>query len=130
MPKFKSRDQQKTTKIPLAKIDLKNAKSKKIFDDELQFLRSFKSIIIKICTKIDFDSRPILTAFEIMMNHFVPVNNEIHQFPSDIELKNVISKYSSNENCYINLDKFISMLQVGIYAKQKYANFFLFWRFS
>lgn len=98
--------------ISLSSIDPKDTKSKKIFDDEIQFIKSFEKTIIKICNKIKADSQAILSAFEIMMNHIIPINNEIHQFPRAGELKYVISDYTSNQTSYIDLAQFIEMLQV------------------
>lgn len=46
------------------------------------------------------------------MNHLVPQNNDIHQYPSSSELKNILSHYSSNETIYIDIARFVEFLQV------------------
>lgn len=98
--------------IPLSAIDTSDEESKRKFDNEMKFIHSFEKTIQKIYAKMKLDFKTVLTAFDIMMKHYVPANDEIHQFPSPQELKSLISEYSSNETMYIDLAKFIDLLQV------------------
>ena len=98
--------------IPLSNIDPHDEKSKKIFDDELHFIQGFEKTIKKICSKINLNSKKILKSFELMMNHYEPPDDDIHQFPSPSDLERIISKYSSEKKSYIDLAQFIEILQV------------------
>lgn len=98
--------------ISLANIDPYDQKTKKMYDDELHFIQGFEKTIKKICSKIKLNSRIVLKSFELMMNHYEPPDNDIHQFPSASDLERVISKYSSEKESYIDLAQFIEILQV------------------
>lgn len=104
--------QERFPHIPLISIDPDDQEANQKYDNELDFITSFKKTLEKTCSKLHLNFDVTYTAFSLLMKHYSPPDNDIESYPKAEELKELLKKHVSDKKYYISLSKLIEILQV------------------
>ena len=82
------------------------------FNNEVNFIGSFRSTIQKICNILSLNFEVVLNEFKILMENAYPENRDINKYPGADELRNIFMKITGDDRSYIQLSNFLDIIQI------------------
>lgn len=81
------------------------------FDKEVEFFSNFSDVFNHVCPKLNLDVTSVFNSFETLLIHYVPNDENVHNFPRARDIKTCMNKHSGDLESYILISRFIKILQ-------------------